>query len=90
MHEAVLERVGMRKHAIGLFGVPHVFLDAEVVDAEVEMQRRRHADRTQVGGAMRSGAHLVQLGEGRDLAQMADAAGAHHRGADVVDQLFAE
>ena len=55
--------------------------------AMIEMQRRAHAHRRQVGRAVAAGAHLVELGERGDLAQMRDAAGVDHRGADVVDQL---
>ena len=36
----------------------------------------------------RAGAHLIQLRERRDLAQVADAAGVHHRRPDVVDELL--
>ena len=46
------------------------------------------ADRRQVGGAVAAGAHLVEVGEVGDAAQMGDAAGMHHGGADIVDQLF--
>src|SRR6266853_556021 len=37
MHDAVLERVRVRKHSVGLFGVAHIFLNAEVVDAQIEV-----------------------------------------------------
>ena len=62
---------------VGLGRVRHVLLDAEVVHAQVEVQRRGHADRAQVGGAVAAGAHVVQLGQRRDLAQVRDAAGVH-------------
>jgi tetratricopeptide (TPR) repeat protein len=47
VHDAVGELVGVREHAIGVRGVRHVFLNAEIVDADVEVQRRRHADRAE-------------------------------------------
>ena len=72
VHDAVLEPITMRKHAIGLVRMPHVFLDAEIVDAQVEMERRRHADGAQIGRTVRSGFHLVHLGQVRDLAEMRD------------------
>ena len=51
------------------------------------MERGGHADRRQVGRAVAAGADLIEIGEVRDLAQMADAAGMDHGGADIVDQL---
>src|SRR5206468_12571299 len=38
MHHSVLERVVVRKHAVGLGRVPHVLLNPEVVHAQIEMQ----------------------------------------------------
>ena len=35
----------MREHPIGLGGVRHVLLNAEVVNAQIEVERRRHAHR---------------------------------------------
>src|SRR5829696_7912717 len=48
MHEPALESVCVRKHAVSLGVVRHVFLDAEVVDAQAEVQGGRHADGTQI------------------------------------------
>ena len=78
----------MREHGIGLRRVPHVFLDAEIRDRSVQVQRRAHADRRQIGRAMAAHPHVVQGGEIRDAAQVRDAAGVHDRRADIVDQLF--
>jgi hypothetical protein len=39
------------------------------------MQRRSHAHRRQVGGAVAAGADVVQVGEIDDAPQVADAAG---------------
>ncbi len=88
MHEAVPERVLVRKHLVGLVGVRHVLLDAEVVDAQVEVQRRGHAHRAQIGGAMAARAHLVQLGQRGDLPQVGDASGVDDRRPHVVDELL--
>src|SRR5207342_898211 len=68
--------------------VAHAFLNAEVVDAEVEVQRGRHTHGAEIGGAVRSGPHVMQLGQVRDLPEMTDATGPDHRRADVVDELF--
>jgi hypothetical protein len=54
---------------------------------EVEVQRRTHAHRRQVGGAVAAGAHLVERRQVGDAPQVRDAAGVDHRGADVVDEL---
>ena len=90
MQVAVVEPVGVREHRVGLRRVAHVFLDAEVGHPHVEVQRRAHAHRRQVGRAVGAGAHLVELGEVRDAAQMGDAAGVDDGRADVVDQLLAD
>ena len=55
--------------------VPHVLLDAEVRDAEVDAQRGGHSDRREVACTVRAGAHAVQVGQGEDSAQVGDAAG---------------
>ena len=68
--------------------MPHVLLNAEIMNAQVEVQRSGHADRTQIGRAMRSGLHLMHLRKVRDLAEVCDAAGVDDRRSDVVDQLL--
>src|SRR5467141_2089582 len=88
MHHSVGKGIGMREDAIGFGGVVHVFLDAEIVDAEIEMEGGGHADRAHIGGAVTAGADLVQLGEAGDFSQMGNSAGVHDRGADVVDELL--
>lgn len=45
VQHALVEGVGMREDGVGLLGVRHVFLDAEVGHPEVEVQRRAHAHR---------------------------------------------
>src|SRR5215467_4388562 len=66
----------------------HVFLDAEIVDAEIEMKRGGHADRAHIRGAMAASADVVNLGERSDLAKMGDSPGVYHGDADVVDELL--
>jgi len=46
MHRSIFERIRMREHLIGFRRVRHVFLNAEVMDAEIEVQRRTHAHGT--------------------------------------------
>src|SRR5258708_23684978 len=61
VHHSVGEGVGMRKDAIGFGGVVQVFLNAEIVDADIEMQSGGHADGTHIGGAVTAGADLIHL-----------------------------
>ena len=77
----------MRKDLVGLLRVEHVLLDAEVRHPGIEMQRRAHAHRRQVGRAVKAGADLMQCREVGDPAHVRDAAGVHDGRADVVDQL---
>src|SRR5262249_30769960 len=73
VEHAVLEAVGVREDPVRLLGVAHVLLDAEVVDGQVEVQGGGHADGGEVGGAVAARAHVEELGEGGDLAEVADA-----------------
>ena len=47
---AIADKTGL--DGIGLVRVPHVFLNAEIVNAHIEVQRRSHAHWTQVGRAV--------------------------------------
>ena len=49
VHVPFAETVPMGEHLVGQTGMRHVFLDAEVVDGEPEVQRRRHGDGRKVG-----------------------------------------
>ena len=62
MHESILKRVGMRKDIVCLFGVRHIFLYAEIVDAEVKMKCGGHAHGTKIGGPVTARTYLVELG----------------------------
>src|SRR5882724_7542247 len=88
VHHSVGESVGVGKDAIGFVSVAHVFLDAEIVDAEIEVESGGHADRAHIGGAVTAGADVVEVGEAGDFSQMGNSAGVHDGGADVIDQLF--
>src|SRR6266700_2347896 len=85
MHEPVLEGVGVWKHTVGFVGVLHICLDAKVVYAQIKMQSRPHAHRTQVRGTVRTGPDLVHFGKIGDPSQMRNPTGVHHRGANVVN-----
>src|ERR1700730_14257075 len=88
IHHSVGKGVGVREDAIGFGGVVHVFLNAEIVDAEIEMQSGGHADGTHVGGGVPAGADLVHLGEAGNFSEMGNSAGVHYGGADVIDELL--
>ena len=78
----------MGENLVGLFCVPHVFLNSKVVHAQIKVQRGSHTHRTQVGSAVASGTYLINLRQGGNLAQMSDSAGMHHGGPDVVNKLL--
>ncbi len=88
VHHAIRKYIAVGKDTVGFLGVAHIFLYAKVVDTQVEMQRRRHADGAQIRGAVRPRADVIDLGEVGDLPQMRDAAGVHYRRSDIIDQLF--
>src|SRR5258708_1477710 len=67
VHPSILEIIGVRKDLVCFRCVAHVFLDAEIMNAQVEMQRGRHAHGAQVGGAMRAGQHLIGFRQGGTL-----------------------
>ena len=87
MHRTVLVAVGVREYRVGLRGMRHILLNAKVMDAQIEMKRRREADGAEVGGAVTACPHVIELREVGNPAQMGDAAGVDHRSADVIDPL---
>src|SRR5258708_39436424 len=88
VHESVLECVVVWEHAIGFLAVPHVFLNAEVVHAQIEVEGGRHTNWTQVRRAMRTGLYLIKLGQRSDFSEISDASRVHDCGSDVIDQLL--
>src|ERR1700687_6203242 len=88
MHHSVGKSIGVREDAIGFRGVVHVFLNAEIVDAEIEMQSGGHADGAHIGGAVTAGADQVNLGKAGNFSQMGNSTGVHDGGADVIDELL--
>src|SRR5215470_7661144 len=72
MHVAISERIRMREDLVRLRRVLHVFLNSKIVHAEIEVQRRAHADWAEIGRAVRAGADLVEFSEARNLAQVRD------------------
>src|SRR5258708_40284568 len=75
MHLAILKVIGVREDLVCLSRMPHVFLDAEIVHAQIKMQRGSHTDGTEVRGSVRPGAHMIKLRQSRNLFQMADSTG---------------
>src|SRR6266567_4043334 len=88
VHHSVRKAVGVGKDAVRLLGVAHIFLDAKIVDAQIEMERGRYAHGAQIGRAVRSCPDQVELRQAGDLPQMRDSSGMHHGRPDVIDQLF--
>src|SRR5215813_11007134 len=89
MKISILEIIGMRKDFIGFRSVTHVFLNAEIIHRCIEVQRRGHGHRRQVGRTVTPGAHVINLGQSRYLLQMRYAAAVNNRHANVIDQLLA-
>ena len=79
----------MGKHRVRLVRVRHVFLDSEIVNGRIEMQRRRHRHRRQIRRSVKSRAHVIHRREVCRLLQVRDAATMHERHAQIVDPLVA-
>ena len=60
------------------------------MDGNIEVQRRAHGDRREVGGAVTSDLHVVHVREVGDFLQRRDAAAVNHGHAQVIDQLLAD
>src|SRR5215467_4701434 len=78
----------MGENLVGLFCVPHVFLNSKVVHAQIKVQRGRHADGTQIRCPVRASSYLIHFGEVCNLSQMCNTASMHDRGTNVVDELL--
>src|SRR5438105_2785098 len=65
---ALLEMIIVREDGVRLLGVSHIFLNAEVRDPAIEMQRRPHGHGRQIGRAMAASAHLIK---GREVGNAA-------------------
>src|SRR4029453_5323913 len=75
---AGLEAVAVREHGVGLLGVAHVLLQAEVGGGQGDVQGGGHADRGEVGGAVGAAPDVVERGQVENTPQVGDAAGVHH------------
>src|SRR5450631_1923503 len=75
VQQSVREGVTRPEHLERPVVVDHQLLDAEVVDRDVEVQRRRHPHRRDVRGPVDAGLDLVDRREVQDLAQPGDPAG---------------
>ena len=88
MHQSIRKAVRMRENSVGFFKVVHVFLNAEIVNAQIEMQRGRHAYWTHVGGAVAPRSHVIKFCQAGDFLQMGNPPRMHDRGSNVVDELL--
>src|SRR6266852_2174751 len=88
MHHALGKSVGMRKDAVRLFCVVHIFLNPKIMDAQIKMQRRSHAYGTHVCGTVAPGPDVIEFRQAGDLSQMRNPTGMHNRGPDVVNELL--
>ena len=84
---ALFEVVVVGEDRVGFLGVAHVFLDAEVRNPGIEMQRAAHGDGREVRRAMAASADLVHAGKVGQSAQMGQATRSDHSRTDIVDQL---
>src|ERR1044072_5371103 len=80
----------MRKNPIGFFRMTHVFLNPEVVHAQIEMKRRGKAYGAEGGSPVRAGEHVMQLGQRSNLAKMTYSSRMNYSHSNVIDQLFAQ
>ncbi len=67
MHEPILEGIGVRKDGVRFRRVTHILLNSKIVNAEIKMQRSRHAHRAEIRGAVRSRADVVHLRQAGDF-----------------------
>ena len=67
IHEAIFERISVRKDGVGFQRVTHVLLNSKIMNAEIKMECRRHAHRTEISGAVRSCTDVVHLRQARDF-----------------------
>ncbi len=68
----------------------HVFLDAEVVDGEAEVEGGGHGDGGQIRSAVEAGADVVECSEVGGLFEVGDAAAVDDGHADVVNPLIGD
>src|ERR1700733_3337474 len=88
MHKTFFEVIRVWKHRVSFVSVAHVFLNTEIVDGKINMERRRHAYRAQIRSAVRSHSHLIYLGQVGDLFQVCNSARMNDGRTDIVDQLL--
>src|SRR5260370_3293818 len=88
VHQALGKSVEMREYAVGFLRVPHEFLNTEIVNAQIKMQRGGHAHGAHIYGAVAPGADLIQSRQACDLPQVRYSTRMHNRRPDVVDELL--
>src|ERR1700753_871726 len=60
IHKALLEGISMRKSLLRLGVMQHVLLHPEIIDGDIQMQRRTHAHRRHVARSMATRLHMVK------------------------------
>src|SRR5437879_13056100 len=78
----------MWKDGASLRPMAHVLLNSEIVNAEIKMERRRHAHRAEIRGAVRSCSNVVHLGKAGDFSQVGNTSSVHDGRANVIDKLL--
>ena len=68
----------MRKGLLRLGVMQHVFLNPEIIDRDIQVQRRGHAHRRHVTRSMATGTHVVDRGEVGHLLHGGEAAAVHY------------
>src|SRR6266568_9353906 len=66
----------------------HMFLNAEIMNRRIEMQRRSHSHRRQIRRSMEARTHLIEFRKVRCLLQVSDSASMHQRHPQIVDPLI--
>ena len=90
IHRAIAKEIGMGKRLFRLRVMQHVFLNAEIIDRDIQVQSRGHAHRRHVARPMATSAHVINSGEIGNLLHRCQAAAVHHAHAQVVDKLLAD
>src|ERR1700759_1363271 len=90
VQESVLKGVASPEDLQRTGAVLHVFLYAEVVDGQPQVQGRRHTNWRDIGWAVNPGLNLVLLGEGEQLPHGRNPAGVRDGRPDIINKLLAD
>ena len=90
MKIAIFEIVSVGKDLVRFFRVRHVFLDSEVWNGEIEVERRSHGHRRKIGGAVAAGLDVIHIREGCDLFERRDPTAMNHADTEIINELFGD